>query len=341
MDIAALIADPNTTITLPGTVIATLLATIQERTSERDTFKLTAESLDKQLGTVTEEAAAAHKETLALKTQVQGLEQALRDATKPPVIIPPTIPSPLPANMVIDKTQISGVAALTIEKSLNEPDDTMYTDVRNVLRWAGTMGFNLWRGFFNADEVRKHQSLKPTDPNHLPAFGRNNGVQFVADTVATALKTLDSKGQREYLKGLEAMGALAVVFNDVNDELHTDLQAWTDTVRAVLPKMPIIASLKGNAKTSDYPMFDLFEAQTFGSRADLTAFLERAFNIFCLDARKGISATDLTVRAAIVLAANPKAFFYYADTTADWLNMPLDKQGAIRSMIAKWKALRP
>jgi hypothetical protein len=108
----------------------------------------------------------------------------------------------------------------------------------------------------------------------------------------------------------------------------------------VLPNMPIIASLRGSAKIQGFPMFDLFEAQTFGSVDELRTFFGRAFNIFCLDARKGMSAVDITTRGAIILQAKPKAFFYYADLASDWLNMTLEKQGAIRGIIKDWKAAR-
>jgi hypothetical protein len=336
MDIAALIADPNTLITLPGPTIVKLIEERAEATSQRDTYKLTAESADGQVKTLNTQLRLATDRITELSRRVETLTAQLQEAAQPPVVPPAAPPSPL-----ISKTEFSGVAGLTIEKSLKTPDDAMYAQVREVLTWAAGRGFNTWRGFFNADEVRQHLRLKDADPKHLPAFGRQHGLGFIADTVGTALKKLDSGGQREYLKGLEALGALAVVFNDANNEETLDLVEWTQCVRTVLPNMPIIASLTGTANITSYPMFDYLEAQTFGTRDELSRFLERAFNIFCLDARKGISATDLTVRAAIVLAANPKAFFYYADTTADWLNMPLDKQGTIRSMIAKWKALRP
>jgi hypothetical protein len=209
--------------------------------------------------------------------------------------------------------------------------------VRNVLLLAKGMGFNAWRGFFNPDEVRESHVLPSTHDDHLPAFGRRLGLEFIADTVDAVMPDLDDAQLRSYLKGLEGMGARAVVFNDANQYETLDLIKWTERVRAVLPNMPIIASLQGSAKIQGYPMFDLFEAQTFGKPDELKTFFGRAFNIFCLDARKGMSAVDITTRGAIILEKKPKAFFYYADTASDWLNMTLDKQGAIRGIIKDWK----
>lgn len=286
-------------------------------------------------------------EKIALSGRITLLEKQLAEATKPPVVVPPVItppviPNPIPRPPTINKTEIIGVAALTIEKGDGDPGVKMYTDVRNVLLKAKGMGFNCWRGFFNIDEVRKTLGLQRSDPNHLPEYGRTLGIDFIADTVDAMMPKLDINGQREYLKGLEAMGAQAVVFNDANQYETLDLVEWTDAVRRVLPNMPIIASLTGVANIAKYPMFDFFEAQTFGNVGELENFIERPFDIFCLDARKAITAEGITTRAAAVLAAGRKvkAFFYYADLANDWLAMGLDKQNAIRKMIANWKAAR-
>jgi hypothetical protein len=343
MDLVELIATPGTTITLPGDAVATLLETLKETTAQRETYRLTAESQEENLKALAKKFTASEQDKVALSKQVQELTRALEEAKKPPVTVPPPpIPHPIPRPPVISKTEISGLFALTIEKGKKEPTDAMYADVRTVLMKAKGMGFNAWRGFFNIDEVREHLARKASDPKHLPQYGRSLGIDFIADTVDAMMPKLDVNGQREYLKGLEAMGAMAVVFNDANQYETLDLIEWTDAVRRVLPNMPIIASLRGNGRISEYPMFDLFEAQTFGKEEELLTFLDRPFNIFCLDARKSISAEGITTRAAIVLAREEKlkAFFYYTDLASDWLTMPLDKQQAIRKMIENHRAAR-
>lgn len=339
---------PTKTIDLPtniNTVTTTITMTIA------DFWKMTADlqAERKQVDTLTAEknealllraAADAHAKLLSEKISTLEVQIALLTHTFPPK--PPTIPNPIPRALIINKTEITGVAALTIEKGKKEPSDAMYSEVRDVMVKAKGMGFNAWRGFFNEDEVREHQTRKASDPKHLPEFGRTLGLDFIADTVDAMLPKLDINGQREYLKGLEAMGAQAVVFNDANQYETLDLVEWTDAVRRVLPNMPIIASLTGVANIAKYPMFDFFEAQTFGNVGELENFIERPFDIFCLDARKAITAEGITTRAAAVLAAGRKvkAFFYYADLANDWLAMGLDKQNAIRKMIANWKAAR-
>lgn len=334
----------DTAVTLPMDRLLKISNALTLAQEDRAMSEKRVITLEGEKRALTERITLLTNQEKGLAQRITDLEKALAEATKPPVVTPPapppTIPNPIPRIPVINKTQISGMAALTIAKDMGEPDDGMYADVRSIMAKAKSMGFNAWRGFFNIDEVRKHLRRTAIDVNHLPAQGRMLGLQFIADSIGTALVELDSAGAREYLKGLEAMGAVAVVFDDANDEKTSDLESWAGIVRMVLPNMPIIASLTGVANIGQYPMFDFFEAQTFGNTDELKMFLGRPFDIFCLDARKDISAAGITTRAAIVLPAKPKALFYYVDRMEDWLNMPLDKQSAIRKMIESWKATR-
>ncbi len=267
-------------------------------------------------------------------TLIADLRKQLAEATKPPVVVPPVTPPPTkPLAPLISKSEIRNLRALTIEKGQSAPNDAMYTEVRNVMAKAKGMGFNCWRGFFNFEEVRKHLRLQATDINHLPAFGQKWGLAFVADTVDAMLPRLDIAGQTEYLQGLERMGALAVVINDADQYAQDELLEWTTRVRKTLPNMPIIASLTGTADISKYGMFDFREAQTFGKVTELKGFFDGGFDIFCLDARNAMSAVDITTRGAVILATKPDAVFYYTDLARDWINMSLDKQGAIRRVI--------
>lgn len=373
MDITELIIDPNTTITLPGATIVRLLDKLRESNSQRDTYKLTADAASEQVEMLTTEAAAAHNEVLALRAQVTGLEKALKEATKPPVTVPPVvipptppiIPNPIPTKPTISKTEITGLAALTIENGDDEPGLDQYALMRKVLTQAADMKFNAGRWFMNAFEVAKHQTLKETDENHLPGFAMALGITYIADTVDSEVwrvlkiesdlkKTSEEKakataGLKAYLEGLAKLGAKAFVVNDANQYREMKaldgtllypsgtLERIVERIRAITPNMPLIASLTASATIGEYPMFDFFEAQTFGTPDHVRQFLARPFDIFCLDARRQMSAVDITTRAAIILAAKPKAFFYYTDRASDWANMPLDKVSAIRRMIEAWK----
>jgi hypothetical protein len=330
----------DTAVTIPMTLLLKIGNDLTLAQEDRKAAEQRVITLEGEKRTLTDRVTALALQEKGLAQRILDLEKALAEATKPPVVTPPPIPNPIPRAPIVSKTEARDLAALTIEKGDGSPGPVMYTNVREVILRAKSMGFNAWRGFLNADEVRKHLATPLSSEDHLPAFGRKHGLHFIADTVDAVIPKLGDEQLRAYLKGLESMGALAIVFNDANQYETIDLVAWTKRVREVLPNMPLIASLTGVANIGVYPMFDLFEAQTFGAVNELGNFLARPFDIFCLDARKSMSAIDITTRAAIVLPKKISAFFYYADTAQDWLNMPLDKQAAIRKMIESWKMAR-
>jgi hypothetical protein len=237
---------------------------------------------------------------------------------------------------IITRDELKCVAALTIEKGDNEPSDEQYATIRNVLMQASSMGFNTWRGFFNPHEVRSHMNMEAGDPNHLPHFGRSTGLVFIADTVDAVIPQLNDADLSAYIKGLEAMGAMALVFNDADQYPIEALENMVGRVR-VLSDLPIIASLRASANIAGYAMFDYVEAQTFGTTNELLDFLVLPFDLYCLDARETMTAATLRERGEMILAANPKAFFYYAAEAGDWLAMPAEEADAIESIIERWK----
>jgi hypothetical protein len=298
--------------------------------------------------------------------RIEDLEQALAEATKPPVIPPPSIPHPIPRAPVISKTEARDLVGLTIENGDDDPDPEQYTLIRKVLTRAAGI-FNTARWFMNAFEVAKHATLDTTDRNHLPGFAKGLGITYVADTVDSEVwrvmqievdpkKTPQEKarataGLKAYLQGLETLAA-AFVINDANQyrEAKTPdgtpkyprgtLERIVERIRAITPNTPLIASLTATAHISEYPMFDLYEAQTFGSQSELAGFLTRAFDIFCLDARDTMTAEGLRVRGQVILTTKPRAIFYYTDQAGDWLSMPNDKLETIKGIVAQLKTAR-
>lgn len=238
---------------------------------------------------------------------------------------------------IINRQELNCVAALTIEKGDNEPSDEQYATVRHVLMQAASMGFNTWRGFFNLDEVREHLNMEPGDPNHLPQFGRTRGLEFIADTIDVVIPRLNDADLSAYIKGLETMGARAVVFNDADQYSIETLEKMVGRFR-VISDLPVIASLRASANIRMYTMFDYVEAQTFGTASELPNFLALPFDLFCLDARETMTAATLNERGEIMLAAQPQAFFYYASQAEDWLAMPAEEAAAIKGIIERWKS---
>lgn len=240
-------------------------------------------------------------------------------------------------NPVITRHELSGVVALTVEKGDNAPSEEQYNTIRNVLVHASTMGFNTWRAFFNFDEVRHHINTSFDDPNHLPQFGCRNGLVFIADTVDAVIPRLNDDEVRQYIQGLEAMGAQAFVVNDADQYPVDVLEHMVSRIRAVSGR-PIIASLRGTADKNAYPMFDFLEAQTFGTFDEFSSFLAQPFDVYVLDAREKMTAESLQERGNMILASRPSAFFYYTAKADDWLAMPHEEVETIKSIINHWKS---
>jgi hypothetical protein len=239
---------------------------------------------------------------------------------------------------VITKHELNGVVALTIEKGDHAPSDEQYATIRSVLMRASAMGFNTWRAFFNPDEVREHTNRIADDPNHLPQFGCRNGLVFIADTVDAIVPKLNDEELRGYIQGLETMGALAFVVNDANQYSIEALEQMVMRIRAV-SNLPIMASFTGSANIAAYPMFDYYEAQTFGTTDEFVDFLARPFDVYCLDARESMTARGLQERGDILLAIRPRAFFYYTAVADDWLAMPNEEIETITGIIKHWKTV--
>jgi hypothetical protein len=372
MNLSQLIENPFTSITLPGALVAELVsdaakadALAVELAAETDTHLKTQRAL-----------ANAQAAAIDANTLIADLRKQLAEATKPPVtppvIVPPITPPPTkPLGPLISKTEIRNLWALTIENGDDEPDQQQYTLVRSVLTKAAGMKFNAARWFLNAFEVANHDRRSETDINHLPGFARALGIAYIADTVDSEVwrvlaieddpeKTTEEKaraavGLRAYLVGLVKLGALAFVVNDANTYRtakfpNGTLERIVARIRSITPGIPLIASLTGNAVIANYKImpgdskevaatkFDFVEAQTFGKLSELKGFFEGGFDVYCLDARTGMSAVDITTRGAVILTARPNAIFYYADLASDWLNMSLDKQGALRRVIEGLRA---
>lgn len=293
----------------------------------------------------------ANKALAASVDRERALQARILELQKPPVVIPPTPP---PTSGKITREFLPRFAGFTIEKGRSAPTAALYSQVKTALRWGRAGDLDMWRGFFNPQEVIDH--LKATPPlGNLPEYGRSIGYQhWIADTIDRILQLIpydprdpaDTK-LKAYMDGLEKMGAEGVMVNDANRKPSADdpgitfeqLKGIIARLTNVAPNMPIFVSLLGSADVSLYTALGVWvEIQTFGSVSELGTFLKKPV-IMCLDLRRPLSAADLKTRADLTLKMPPKQFFFYADEVYDYDAMPDAEDAVIREFVQKWKAL--
>ena len=251
-----------------------------------------------------------------------------------------TLP-PTPARLT--RTSSPRLYGVTIEKSKTSPSKALYDTVKTAMQWAKRLGFDTWRGFFNPQEVRDH--LKATPPlGNLVAYGKAQGLRFLADTLDTILKQLPSDVDlKAYMDGLIALGCEGVYINDADQYTLEVLRGYVARLRTAAPEMPIFVSLRASANVSLYKeMVDYVEIQTFGTTAELARFLALddalAFKlVMCLDARAPMTVTDFAQRAAVILKNAPEAFFYYADQPGDYEAQPDEEDVILKGLLALLK----
>jgi hypothetical protein len=269
---------------------------------------------------------AAKEEELNKALAEQGaLVLRLQEELKkiPPVVLPVT------RKPTISRPEMNSVAGICVAKG-NAPSASQDQNARDLILLASFMGFNVWRGFMNLQEVKAHTAMLDSNINHLPGYGRRLNVTFVADTVNWAAVNLSDVDLVVYLNGLVKMGAAAFYFDDANQYRDTTkypagkLEVLVKRVRDITPQVPLIASLTATATINDYkPLFDHVEAQTFGKITELEGFLKRGFDVYCLDGRKEISVDYLTQATEIILRNPVRSFFFYPTTATEWKSMTL------------------
>jgi hypothetical protein len=295
---------------------------------------------------------AAKEEELNLALAEQGaLVLRLQEELKkiPPVVLP-VIRKP-----TITKTELLNVAGICVKKD-DAPTTTQDENARQLILLASMMGFNVWRGFFNLGEVKVHGTYSETNIKNLPGYGRSLNMIFMADTVnSDAISALNELDFEAYIRGLIKMGAVALFFDDANqyrDDRNADgslkwpqgtLEKRVARVRKYSGDIPLIASLRGNAITSDYkPLFDFVEAQTFGGKiTELDYFLKRKddFEVFNLDGQKTeVTLEYLKASEPVVLRNNPDNIYYYPQTATEWKTMPLHLP-IIKQIVTRWMSM--
>jgi hypothetical protein len=278
---------------------------------------------------------------------VLRLQEELKNI--PPVVLP-VVRKP-----TITKTELLNVAGICVKKD-DAPTTTQDENARQLILLASMMGFNVWRGFFNLGEVKAHLTYSETNIKNLPGYGRSLNMVFMADTVnSDAISALSELDFEICIRGLIKMGAVALFFDDANqyrDDRNADgslkwpqgtLEKRVARVRKYSGDIPLIASLRGNAITSDYkPLFDFVEAQTFGGKiTELDYFLKRKadFEVFNLDGQKTeVTLEYLKASEPVVLRNNPDNIYYYPQTATEWKTMPLHLP-IIKQIITRWMSM--
>lgn len=300
--------------------------------------------------TATQSAEQAERET-RLKTQEALAKSVARERELQALLDkPPVVTLPVARKPIITKTEIKDVAGIAIPKG-NAPSASQDQNARLLMLLWSMMGGNAWRGFMNLQEIKAHTTMLDNNVNHLPGFGRRLGLTFIADTLNNHAVNLSDGDLRIALDGLRKMSGtdkFIGYFDDANqyrDETKYPkgtLERLVKRIRSIAPDIILVASLTANATINDYKnpdtLFDFVEAQTFGKIGELPVFLERSFDVFCLDGRKEISIDYLAKSIDIVGELNPRNIFYYITAITDWQNIP-DKLPFIKQIVTRWMAM--
>lgn len=350
MDLVELIATPGTMITLPGETITTLLDDLKESNSQRETYRETADGLLQQLETATGEAAAAHKEVLALRKQVQELTQALEEAKKPPVVVPPPTPPAPNTRMNVWPEEpafsIDRRVMATIENSMTEPSATQYTAVKRAADALHALGVNAIRLYLGPLEVLGHldPAAKPFGfLGNLADYIRGKKIHVIADGIDRVLKLLTDEQLAVHVAGLKTLRFAAVCWNDADKEPVSKLEDDVARIRAAGWTGSIIFSLRGTAKIAAYSEIKdiIFEFQTFGSDAEFRQYVATEADILCLDLREPQTRDRIARLFSVALAhknTKPRGYTLYTSKTRDWVLTPPEEVAEIRSFTQRVKA---
>lgn len=325
------------------------IKTLQDTIAEND--RVYAESVRKCEGLLKTNRDQA-SEIDRLKARIAELE-APPVVTLPPVIVPPAPPvvPVMPLKPIISKTELNFVAGCCITLGFKPPSATVDATARELMKLISNMGFNTVRFFRNKDEVRDDLKRNPEDPRNLYAAAKKLGLTVVADTINRAALDLSDTELSQYLAGLKSLGAALLVFDDANqynepkkDGTRYPPNTLKDMVARVrqYSDLPIIASVRANARVEDYkPLFDFVEFQTFGRLTELDDFLRLPADCFVLDGQATIGNDYLRGAHDVIMKYPPNAFFYYSslDEDTDWRTMT-DKVALIEKTVKAWNAAR-
>lgn len=243
--------------------------------------------------------------------------------------------APKPASPKITRTVLPRLAGMTIENGQDAPSQAGYDRVRKAMQWGQRMGLNACRFFLNAAEVRAHVAGTGTLGN-LPAYARECGLRFLADTIDAIAPKMTNDELRLYMDGLAALDCEGVYINDANRIDLNVLKTLVKRIRDAAPTMPIFASLTASANLETYKaLVDYVEIQTFGTLPEFTTFAKKDA-ILCLDLRQQMTAKDLKARLDI-LAKTPRSFFLYADKAEDYEAAPDDEDALVKGYVSAWK----
>lgn len=275
-------------------------------------------------------------ETINRKLIIENteLKERLLQTPKPPT---PPVGDGL---LLIRKDSIQNANICSIVKD-DTPGAKQNEMTRQVLKIAQSVGCNMWTGFFNEFE------LNLTAYSGLVAYGHSLGLAFGADTV-DAMHEIIYRGAdddindarfKKYIEDLIKLGAVMLIVNDADGKNKDGTLRYPapylkrmvqriKTAASAYPEIPVMASLTAGADPKAYKAeygFDLVEAQTFGTISELTSFLKRGFDVYCLDAQKSSSVKYLQQARAVLLKEKPKAIRWYAGFDyggTDWRAMP-------------------
>lgn len=262
-----------------------------------------------------------------------------------PVVTVPTVPDVQPNLPSGDAPKLRSVAGIIIVKD-DTPSPRQDATTRALLDLCGKVGFTAWRGLLNYEEAKAQHDEAEDDPDNLPGYGRRAGMQFVADTVDSQVKRLNDASLVQYFGWLKKLGAAALFFNDVDDPAKAAvIHDWIKRARAAMKEadfhVPLIGSFTANFDRAQYPGFDAYEVQCFGTLSEFKRFMELDAEYLCIDGQKSATLEYLQKMTALV-AESGRDFWCYTckDKETDWRNMPATVE-VYASFLRQWKQKLP
>ena len=303
--------------------------------TERDNLRAEFEKLQRAYEVLSTDSAACLDENKRLSARIAELE-------KPPVIVEPEKPpvtEPAAFEAEVSRAGIHNAIIGCIVKD-NTPTEPQNEITRQSIDLAAEAHCNMVTFFLNIEEVKEHLRNIGDGKNNLVRYAKSLNLRYGADSVdvivARTPEAPDEPILTPYFEGLIKLGAEFVIFNDADGVIkETGLRRYPpDMLRKMVTRVrvalrnhqniPIVASLTANADPATYKAlgFDLVEAQTFGSTANLKSFLERGFDIYCIDTQVSSSVSELLSDRPVLLASKATAIRLYAIFDYDGAGRP-------------------
>ena len=317
------------------------LATATSRIDDLNTKLANSNTANQELAA---KLSASEDREKGLQQRVKEMEAAQKPTTPPK----PTVPTP---DTDIDvwhnepAFDVSSIVGATIENSMVDPTTTQYTAVKRAADALDALGVNTVRFYLGPAEIAAY-----VDPGgqmfgklgNLINYVRAKHMHFIADGFDRVMQELGDEKLKRHVNGLKANHTWALCWNDADKIPVAQLKDEVKRVRAAGWDGPIIFSLRGTAKLSEYKIEGVYlEIQTFGSEDEFDTYAESKADLLCLDTRSPQTEAQIKRIFDVSLKKEedrPRGYFLYTSKTRDWAATPDNEVKAIRDFVQRAKA---